>query len=167
MMVALLLAELLAYLEVVKETISHYCDMIKLHKWTFLGLSETFVGVDIIDVGNMPSKEKFQDFKDISKPQIFTNMNMVVWIFSSYCTWILLHGVTVIPFHNLLKQDPYAGSNQFRISNRTYCEDHLCQYCTTCVYYASKQTSTPRVWEQWFLKLLTMKMPCRMMKITI
>ena len=103
---ALLLSALLEYFQAVTKTLIPYCATLKLRKWTFIGLSQEFLGLDITDSGNSPASVNHKASIKIARPRRFYDMHMLIGMFGFYAPWIPFYEVRILTLCNLLRQEP-------------------------------------------------------------
>jgi hypothetical protein len=81
-------AALLYYLVCVLEMLQHHRVTVKLRKTRFLPSRAEFVGIDILKDGNSPAKSKYEAIEELERPEIFTDLRMLIGFIGFYRDWI-------------------------------------------------------------------------------
>lgn len=103
LLAVLVLEILFAYFEVVLEVLQHHCYTLKVKKCHFLGHSQEFVGVNVMDDGNCPAQSKANGFCALGRPATFTDLRMLIGMFGFYALWIPFFEWKVKPWRVLLR----------------------------------------------------------------
>ena len=101
---------LLQYFECVLKTLQHYRCTAKLRKCRFLPKIAEFVGLDIHPEGNAPAKSKDDAFAKLEKPQLFTDLNMLIGCFGFYQEHLPLFEHRIKQWRELQKLRPVTGT---------------------------------------------------------
>ena len=101
--------ELIRYFGVVVDVIKHHRATLKLKKCKWFGKSCEFVGVDVTSEGNKPAESKLQAFLDLPAPRTWHDLRMIIGAFGFYGKWIPNYELVILPWRDLLAQQPDHG----------------------------------------------------------
>ena len=87
----------LAFFRVVIEvSYQHYRATIKLRKCKFFNTEPTeFIGIDVAPEGNSPASSNFKAFKQLTPPQTFTELIMVIRMYGFFWNVRVLSDVAI------------------------------------------------------------------------
>jgi hypothetical protein len=101
--------ELIRYFGVVVDVLKHHRATLKLKKCKWFGKSCEFVGVDVTSEGNKPAESKLQAFLDLPAPSTWHDLRMIIGAFGFYGKWIPNYELEILPWRDLLAQQPAQG----------------------------------------------------------
>jgi hypothetical protein len=102
-------AALLYYLICVLETLQHHRVTVKLRKTRFFPGRAEFVGIDILPDGNSPAKSKYEAIEELERPELFTDLRMLIGFIGFYRDWIPLYEERIGRWREHMKQAPAPG----------------------------------------------------------
>jgi hypothetical protein len=82
---------LLYYFICMIEILQHHCVTIKLRKTRFFPARAEFVGVDMSKDGNSPAQSKYDALRGLGKPQLYSDLSMLIGFIGFYRNWIPLY----------------------------------------------------------------------------
>ena len=103
-------ATLIKYFVCVLQVLQHYRCTAKLRKCRFFPPVAEFVGLDVHPDGNSPAQSKFDAFRKLSKPVLFTDLNMLIGCFGFYQEHLPLYEVRIGRWRAHQKLRPLPGT---------------------------------------------------------
>jgi hypothetical protein len=103
--------QLLFYFTCVLSVLQHHRVTVKLLKTRFLPKRPEFVGVDIMKEGNSPAKSKYDAIDSLERPELFTDLRMLIGMIGFYRHWVPLYEERIGPYRDIMKQAPNPGTS--------------------------------------------------------
>jgi hypothetical protein len=101
---------LIEYFKCVLEVLQHYRVTAKLRKCRFFVPIAEFVGLDVHPDGNSPAASKSKAFRDLTRPNTFTDLNMLIGCFGFYQEHLPLFEVKMDRWRQIQKLRPPKGT---------------------------------------------------------
>ena len=101
---------LVKYFACVLKVLQHYRCTAKLRKCRFFPPIAEFVGLDVHADGNSPAESKFDAFRKLSQPVLFTDLNMLIGCFGFYQEHLPLYEIRIGRWRNHQKLRPLPGT---------------------------------------------------------
>jgi hypothetical protein len=100
---------LLAFFVSVCKILKHYRVTAKLRKARFLpSLHAEFVGIEVLANGNSPAQSKYDPIKQLGRPELFTNLRMLIGLLGFFQTYLPLYEHRITPWRLYQKDKPIA-----------------------------------------------------------
>ena len=101
---------LIKYFVCVLKILQHYRCTAKLRKCRFFSPITEFVGLDVHAEGNSPAQSKFDAFRKLDRPVLFTDLNMLIGCFGFYQEHLPLFEIRISRWRSHQKLRPPPGT---------------------------------------------------------